>query len=295
MPIAQAGTLQLNLSYDYNKLNNLKVGSQSLDDKSRLRLTHASLLNWSLNLSNKIAIEGILSYLIQERRINQVIGKDLARTQGFGDALLLVNIQLYSNTLKTSQLRTAFGIKAPLGSYNERNDIGLIYNAELQPGSGAWDAIGWIQWSQSFGFRPSLAYNATLAYSRKGENSQYLGNQNYQFGNEIQLTLGVGDRLLWGKLLIDPGLAFRYRLAQSDRFDRSPLPATGGNWIFMEPSLAIWLGSEWSVNFNLSFPVWAYVQDTQFSPTIRSNFGIYHRLNLWKGPKNDFSKLNVLN
>lgn len=292
MPSAEAGIGQFSLAYDYNNLNTLRSAWNRLDDQSRQRLTHSLMLNWGINFSNTFSVEGILSYLIQERRIQQPIGSDLARTKGIGDAVILLNFTLLS--APDHALRAALGTKIPIGNFNQRDEQGLIYNAELQPGSGAWDAIGWMQWSQSFSFRPSMGYHLTLAYSHKGENPEYLGDQIYQFGNEIQISTGLSDRLMIGNQLFDPALTIRYRQAGEDLFNRAPLPATGGKWVFLEPALAYWPQPDWSIQFGLSFPVMAYVKDTQFSPTLRSNLRIFHRLQLWNPSKNNFSTFDKI-
>ncbi|MEO0338118.1 MAG: transporter [Bacteroidota bacterium] len=290
MPGAEAGVLQFSLSYDYNNLNTLRAGWQRLSDNSRERNTHSALLNWSISLSKRFSLEGIFSYLQQERRIVQSVGTDVTRASGIGDAVFLLNYNIFSTPDLSTSWRAAIGVKTPLGAFDRRNNQDLILNAELQPGSGAWDIILWTQWSQSFTFRPSLGYNLTVAYSRKGENDAYLGSQLYRFGNEIQVSAGIADRLFLGSIIFDPGLTFRYRNAGADLFNNFDLPATGGEWIFMEPSIAYWLTPDLSFNFSASFPVMAFVQDTQFSPTIRTTVGFFHRLSLWGGNNFELKK-----
>ena len=147
--------MQLGLSYDYNNLNTLKAGWNRLADDSRRRTTQSILLNWGLSISEKLAVEGIVSYLQQERRITQVVGTDIARASGFGDAVVLLNYTLFSSPDQSSSFRIAGGVKVPLGDFNRTNDLGLILNAELQPGSGAWDFILWSQWTQTFAIQHS--------------------------------------------------------------------------------------------------------------------------------------------
>ena len=281
MPAGKQGLIQLTLSYDYNNLNTLKAGWEQLDDDSRERLTHSFLLNWGVNLSKKLSVEGILSFIQQERRITQLVGSDIARTRGLGDAVFLVNYSLFSSQDQSKNLRLALGFKAPLGDFNQRSPLGPVYNAELQPGSGSWDGILWTQWASAFSFRPSLTYHVTLAYSTKGRNDAYLGDQLYQFGNEIQLSSGLADRIFLGKKILDPALSLRYRNASVDRFNEAVLPATGGQWIFLEPSIAWWLNPNFSVNLKSSSPVMAFVEDTQFSPTFRFTLGIFYRFSAW--------------
>lgn len=287
MPGAESGTLQLRFSYDYNNLNTLRAEWSRLEDDSRKRLTRSYMLNWGLQLSGRWSVEGILPYIQQERIIDQGRGLDIAQASGMGDAIVLLNYTLLQSPDGTNAWRLALGTKMPLGAFDRTNELGLVYNAELQPGSGAWDLISWSQYQDGFRFRPSLSYSLTVAYSQKGTNRAYLGDQAYKFGNELQLSAALADRLFVGKALLDLGLALRYRRADTDQFNSGPLPATGGQWLFLEPSLAYWWTTDFSVQVSLSLPVMAYVQDTQFSPTIRYTFGAFYRLSLKK--RNDFS------
>ena len=285
LPVVQTGMVQLRFSYDYNNLNTLKAGWEQLKDDSRRRLSHTALLSWGVSLSEKWAVEGILSYIWQERRITQDVGVDIARANGIADAVFLVSYNIWTSKDYSSSWRLAIGGKLPFGDFNRTDTRGFILNAELQPGSGAYDAILWTQWTQTLSFRPSTSFNITTAYSYKGKNKAYLGEQIYQFGNEWQLAIGVADRFLFGKNLLDLGLGFRYRLAAEDLFNESSLPATGGQWVFFNPSLAWWLSPHFSLDINGNFPILAYVKDTQFSPTLRLNVGLFYRFALWKSIK----------
>lgn len=282
MPSAQTGITQLRLAYDYNSLNTLKAGWKGLEDNSRKRLTQTALFSWGLSLSEKWSAEGIFSYIWQERRITQDVGVDIAKADGIADAVFLLNYSIWTSKDYSSSWRVALGGKLPFGNFNQTDNRGLILSAELQPGSGAFDAILWTQWTQTLSTRPSTTFNITTAYSYKGKNKQYLGGETYQFGNEWQLSLGVADRLLMGSNLLDIGLGLRYRWAAADLFNQAVLPATGGQWLFANPSIAWWLSPNFSLDFNGTFPILAYVKDTQFSPTIRLNMGLFYRFALWK-------------
>ncbi len=284
MPSAEQKTVQLNLSYDLNVLNTLKVGRERLNDRSRKRLTHSAILEWSYTIHPRLSVEGFFSFIRQVREITQVTGEDLSAAQGVGDAVLLLNYRLLQWQEGAGSWRVALGGKIPLGAHDRTNDRGLVFNAELQPGSGAWDGIIWSQWLQSLNFRPSMSLAATVAYSLKGKNIRYLENQTYQFGNEIQLALSWSDRFLLGQLLFDPSFSLRYRQVEPDRFNEGNLPATGGQWVFINPAMAVWLHPDVSWSIGISLPVFAEVIDTQFSPTYRINTGLFYRFRFDRRP-----------
>lgn len=276
LPSADAGMMQLSLSYDFNNLNTLRSGWKKLNDRSRQRTTHSALLNWGISLSERWSLEGIWSYLWQIRKVTQT-DTDLTQTNGLGDAVFLINYKLWSAKNERTSWRTAIGLKVPLGAVDRTNDLGLTVSEELQPGSGAWDVIFWTQLSHNLNARPSATVNVTSAYSYKGKTK---GQETYQFGTEWQVSTGIADRWLLGRTLIDPGLSLRYRIAGPDKFNGGDLPATSGQWLFLHQIITLWLQSDLSFSFSTTLPVLAYVEDTQFSPTYRTNVGVFYRFGL---------------
>lgn len=280
LPPSEANTLQLTLSYDLNVLETLKTGRTTLEDQSRTRRTHSSLLEFGYSFSKRFAIDGFFSWVRQERKIEQFGNRDFTATEGIGDAVLLMKYRVLDLNNSNTVVTTGFGIKFPLGASNLSNEDGLQIIADLQPGSGAWDNILWAQLVHNFGFRPSMSLSVTSAYSVKGKNKEYLGSQSYQFGNEWQLIAGISDRLFLGKLILDPSLALRYRTVPADRLNELDLPSTGGNWIFINPGATHWITPAFSFNANVELPLSAYVDGTQASPSYRINTGLFYRFNL---------------
>jgi hypothetical protein len=178
-----------------------------------------------------------------------------------------------------TQFHAALGVKAPLGPSDLRdNESGILLNADLQPGSGAWDGLLWAQFTRVTSFRPSMSFLFTGTYVFKGKNKTYLGSQIYQFGNELQLIAGLSERLFLGTLLIDPALLFRYRTVEADQNDGSDLPSTGGNWLFINPSLSFWLRPNLSFNINGEIPIYSKLEGTQATPTYRINLGFFYKI-----------------
>lgn len=289
LPPADAQTLQFTLSYDVNVLETLKTGRSILDDDSRSRKTLSTLLEVGYSFNSRFSIDAFLSYVRQERLITQFGREDFTYSEGIGDAVLLFKYQLFTSKDRNTIFTAAIGSKLPTGSANEKDQQGLTLNADLQPGSGAWDGILWGQFSHNLSFRPSMSLSVTNTYSFKGPNNEYLGNQKYQFGNEWQLMAGISDRLFIGRQIIDPAIVFRYRSVRPDRQNDQTVPSTGGQWIFFNPNLTYWFKDNFSFNINVDLPLLAHIEGTQVSPTYRLNLGLYYRLPLQK------NNLNILN
>lgn len=293
LPPEEGKTLQLNLNYDLNVLQTLKTGTTELDDDSRTRRTHSALLQAGYSFSERISMDALFTWVRQERSIKQFGNEDFTATNGIGDAVFLFKYKLFSTTQNQTVVMGALGVKAPLGASGLRRDDGLSINADLQPGSGAWDGIGWAQVVHSLGFRRSMSVSATTVYGLKGKNTDYLGRQTYQFGNEVQLAAAVADRLFIGKMLLDPSLSLRFRHVRPDRFNEVGVPSTGGKWLFINPGLSYWFSPDHALNARVEVPLFADITGTQVTPTYRVNIGFFAKINRNKGvtlPKGDTTK-----
>lgn len=266
------GSWQLNWSYDLNTLNTLKAGTEVLDDNSRRRQTHSALFQLGYTFSERWSAEFFISYIRQERRIRQFGREDFTFTQGLGDAVALVKYQLLPH--QDQDFLVGLGIKAPTGPSDLLSSQGLRLNADLQPGSGAWDALVWIQYSASLSFRPSLSWSLTGTYTAKGTNNEYLGNQAYRFGQELQFITSLADQLLVAGQIIGPSLSFRFRHVASDLQNDEKVPGTGGIWLFARPGLAWSLTPVLNISAGIELPLFADLVDTQVTPTHRIQLGL---------------------
>lgn len=287
LPVSGANVLQFSMSYDFNALNTLKTGTITQKSQERERTTQSILLELGYAFSNRFSVDGFFAYLQQDRLIH--FSNDLTRTRGIGDAVFLFKYNVLTGDF--TNLTFGIGPKIPLGETDHLSDNSPIPPAlDLQSGSGAWDAILWSQWSQSLAFRPSLSLVSTVIYSYRGINDEYQCQngdcQTYQFGQDVQVMLGLSDRLLWKQSIFDASLLFRYRFVTQDLFNDAPRPSTGGNFLLVSPSISYWFSPKSSINATVELPTYANVRDTQVSPTYRFNFSIYHRF--------DFKKNNSL-
>ncbi len=279
LPPSEGKALQLNLAYDLNVLETLKTGRRQLDDASRSRRTHSLLLEAGYSFTEHFAVDALFSWVRQERQIEQFGSTDLTSTEGPGDVVLLFKYRALHFEKIAGSLFLGLGTKLPTGPSGLRSRQGITLNADLQPGSGAWDGILWANWSHNLKFRPSMSFSATTAYSHKGRNTEYLGNQTYQFGQEWQLMASLSDRLFIARAIIDPSLLLRYRQVQADEQNGERVPSTGGQWVFINPGFTYWIQPDISFNANVSLPLFADITGTQATPTFRINLGFYHLIN----------------
>lgn len=278
LPASDAKTLQFALTYDLNVLKTLKTGNETLEDDARDRKTHSGIFEIGYSFSNKFSVDGFFSFVRQERTINQFGNTNFVATNGVGDAVLLFKYKVWASAGNTTILQVGAGPKIPIGATDKRSEQGLALNADLQPGSGAWDGILLAQLSHVLGFRPSMSLVATSTYGIKGKNDDYFDVQTYQFGKEFQFNIGLSDRILVGKSILDPSVLFQFRNQAPDQIDGVNLPSTGGNWMFINPNLAYWVSPDFSLNMGVSLPIIANVTGTQVTPTYRFTTGIFYRI-----------------
>jgi len=270
-----SGSLQMELSYDLNYLANLKNGSEVYLEGNRRRITQSLLLKSGYQITPWLAVDALFTYVFQERKIVLPEQVDQVQTHGLGDALLMARFVLSNISLSGTELQVGLGPKFPLGKSDLKDERGITLNADLQPGSGSWDAITWIFMARQLNFRPATVVSARVVGRINGTNREYLGTQRYQFGNSLQFYLGVGDQQLWGRQVFTPSLSLRYRYSSMDQINERDLDNTGGQWLYVLPALSWHLNTRAIFHLIPELPVFSRVGGTQLSPTFRMQAGFY--------------------
>lgn len=275
LPNEGQGSFLVGLNYDYNNLNTLNAGTDKLDDASRKRITNSMLLNLGYSFTDRFSLEALFTWVNQTRTISQFGNENFTETSGIGDAVFLVKYAFPDILGSKSILNLGVGTKAPLGKSDLTTEEGFQLTADLQPGSGAWDALGWLSVSKGVNFRPSATFSGSFTYRLTGKNKSYLNDTSiYEFGNVMQANVGYTDQFLVLNTIFSPGLIVKYRKAFEDRIDASEIPNTGGQWIFVRPELTVKLTTKLSLVARVELPVYSYVEGTQLTPTLRFTAGV---------------------
>ncbi len=271
LPAEEARSLQFSLSYDLNLLRTLKSGIEVFNDESRERTTQTYLLQLGYQVTDRIAVEVLLPYILQKRTIEQFGGINITETSGLGDMVLLIKYTIWDDFSWT--IRSGAGAKLATGA-SDKTFRSITLNADLQPGSGANDLILWSGINHSMGWRPSMIFNVMGIYRFTGVNDHYLNFLTYEFGNELSVLAGVSDQLVLGSLLLSPSVSLRYRNVQTDQQNEFPLPNTGGAFIFLRPGILLNWMPDISFSMYSEIPLIANVGGIQLSPTARYNIGV---------------------
>ncbi len=230
MPFSNGGSLQLNMGYDLNYLGLLKNGTDRLDDDTRRRITQSVLMNAAYALNDQFSIELLSTFVRQDRIIISDISTNHDFASGLGDAVILLRYSKNIFSDPGSNLMFGIGPKIPLGRSDIANESGILLNADMQPGSGSWDMISFLQYSFAPIENASLRSFIRLSYNARGENKNYLDSHTYKSGNEFTASVGINDMISLGESLWNYSVSGKLRTAKGDELDGFRLPNTGGHW-----------------------------------------------------------------
>ncbi|MDZ7771749.1 MAG: hypothetical protein U5K31_03270 [Balneolaceae bacterium] len=192
-----SGNLLVGLTYQYNDISLLYSENSRLKNNSVRRHTRSTLLEFSYGLTRRITLTGTAS-LVQKYRetgLGTPGPNPTLTTRGIGDGLLMLKYVLHQNTIREQyQLAAGIGIKAPVGRHSLR-DGRLPLNADMQPGTGAWDGVLWSYFSKSFAPATTLNVFWFNTYRRTGTAERFGKGDRYKFGNEWVSTAGITDKL----------------------------------------------------------------------------------------------------
>lgn len=229
------GDLLVGLSYEYNDISNLYNGQTVVTNESSRRNTQSTLLEVHYGLTHRLTLSGTFTYVQKQETTGlHTDNSQTITTRGIGDGLFLLKYTLFQKLSPPSiTVRVGGGGKIPFGNFHARNN-GFPLNADMQPGSGAWDGIVWSNLSGSLGQSVPIQLNWTNTYRHPGEAERFNPDDHWRFGNEFVSTLGATGPL-WKNLSYTGGV--RYRSASSDQRNDVKQPNTGGYWLSLLPGL----------------------------------------------------------
>jgi len=260
------GAFLVGYTFDFKNISDLYNGSNELVNNTVERNTSTSLLELHYGISDRFAVTTTLTYVNKFRETGLHLGNSSQklRTTGVGDAMLLLKYNIHPQTVfEQYQLIVGAGVKAPLGESSMRNN-GFLLNADMQPGTGAWDGVLWMYSSKTFpGINTELFLMNRFRYS--GTNERFSSDDRYRFGNEFVTTAGAGGTLFRD---VSYSLGLQFRTAASDTRNSAVMPDTGGSWLSARPALITPLPLLEGASIQLSgnIPLHQHVKGTQ--PTI---------------------------
>jgi hypothetical protein len=199
--------------------------------------------------TEKLTISGEIPYVIRdsiEIESHARLGTD-ERSQGIGDLHLFGDYAFLKNEKNSAHLVS--GVKLPVGQTDELNSGHEKFEAELQPGSGAFDYIlgGILQ--QRFN-RSQL--NGNLAYVYKTE-----GTQDYRFGDVLSASFFADYQLNPDSesFITQVGINGNFQYEQKHENAGSEIADSGGTTILLGPTFSIKKDSQVAFTGSVLFPL----------------------------------------
>jgi len=187
-------------------------------------------------ITEKLSVYGNLPFQFHEKKTLQ---GDI-RINGIGDASLMGIYQILNSKNTFHQLNGGFGVKIPIGKFDEKGATGV--NPSFQLGTGSWD----YQLALNYKFQKNLfALLINTDYTLKTENKKH-----YQFGNQWNYAM-TGFQRIWRNenSIISGKLGLQGEVYDWNKQFGEVMPKTAGSALYgkigFEASYKKWsIGSE---------------------------------------------------
>jgi hypothetical protein len=276
--------LSARLVYDYNHLNDLVDGRTELDDRNRLRTTHAVMARAAYTFTRqRWSVIGLVPWVRERERNRSPQGTFENRTAGLGDIILLGRYQPLLSPVQG--LALSAGLKLPTGATDIRDETTDIpLNPDLQPGTGSWDGLFVLQYDRRLA--PGWWLHAFGSYTLNTPADRFEGRISYAFGNEAQVYVGVSKPVAVGGLVVRPTVYAHYRYAGADDIRGSVVPNTGGHWWYATPQVQVDWGNV-GLDARAEIPLARNLTGTQLTTSYQLRFGVFYRINSGARPLNE--------
>lgn len=137
------------------------------------KITSTSL-SLSYGVTDDLSVNARLPYIkrknIREGEIEDGVAEAHTHgdSSGVGDLLILTQYKV-SNSEKTD-IAIQFGVKTPTGDTEVKDNDGVRFETEFQPGSGSWDFLLGTSISRSIN---GFSYHANILYNKTTQGSQF--------------------------------------------------------------------------------------------------------------------------
>jgi len=259
---SSAGGLLFGITYEYHDISAMYAGSRKLDDETVSRATRSALLELHYGITDRLSLSTTFSYVSKDRKtgLHTPSGGTRVNTNGLGDGMVLVRyVLLQQNLWQRYHFALGGGTKVPFGTTSLTRN-GFAMNADMQPGTGAWDGVLWSHLSAGFLPWSTLNLSLTTSYRHTGANDRFGAGDSYRFGNELVSNLGASNRLLDNLSYM---ISLRYRSTSSDKLNENRMPNTGGWWLTLVPNFDYALSERVSVRLSGQLPIYQELNGTQ--------------------------------
>lgn len=268
----------IGFTYEFHEISSVYTGSSLLETDETTRNTQSTLIEVNYGITERLSVSATTTYVRKERESGRTFegsGRNVT-TAGIGDGIVTLDYNLIQQDLwNRFGWSVTGGAKIPFGSTSRTNN-GFQLNADMQPGTGAWDGVAGTRFSVSL--LPWATMNAFFdaTYRYTGSNDRFGGNDEYEFGNELVSNLGAAGEINEN---FSFELPLRYRSTSSDQRNGVSMPNTGGFWLTLEPAVNYGINDRLGVRLSGRVPVHQDLNGTQPSTTFAVSGSLFINFN----------------
>jgi len=210
-------------------------------------------------ITEKLSVYGSLPFQFHEKKTLQ----GNIRINGIGDASLMGIYQILNSKNTFHQLNGGFGVKIPIGKFDEKGISGV--NPSFQLGTGSWD----YQLVLNYKFQKALfALLINTDYTIKTENKKH-----YQFGNQWNYAV-TGFHRIWRNenSIISGKLGVQGEVYDWNRQFGEVMPRTAGSALYGKIGFEASY-KKWSIGSEVMLP--AYTNLAGGDIEAKSRFGLF--------------------
>jgi len=215
-------------------------------------------------------------------------GEDAAPTvesvgdsHGIGDATLYAQYRFLHDEANDRQVSLITGLKMSTVRTDVLTNSGLLLEAHHQPGSGSWDPLLGLAFTQGLG-RWSFDANALYAFVTEGSQESNLGDI-FSYNAAVSYrVLGTHDEDVPHQeglahehpttldLILEANGEWRGQVVEGSDADGN----TGGNIVFLSGGTRLAWGHSWAATLSLGTPVLEDLNGIQSEPVMRMLFRV---------------------
>lgn len=262
----EAGSWFVSGAYQYRDLGDAYSGTDEVDDGIRRdRTSQTMIAEVSRGFTKAWSASILFSYVEHEREVG---GGDRQKVDDWGDSIAMVKYSpIRQRVYSRHGLTLGLGARIPMGEDDARSSRGFRLAEDMQPSTGAWGTIGWVNYAYAFNQAGTIQAYGTASYTYNQDN-----DRDYQFGHEATAELG-GTWNLSDRWAVIGGL--RYRNAERDERNGVEVPNTGGEWLDFVPAVQYHFTPELAAKVGGTIPVWRDLNDAlQFTTSYAFNMSM---------------------
>lgn len=174
---------------------------------------------------------------------------------GLGDTVFFGQYRFFKQDSMDASI--LFGVKAPTGK-TDVNNQGARLDAELQPGSGSWDAFAGAAVSRRrgrVGYHANVLFNQTTKGSQDADSGDaFFYNAAFSYrltrGDHLHQASAEHNHFIWDLLLELNG-----ETRGKNKVAGEPQPHSGGSLLYLSPGFRLSFGAGWTAFLSYGIPV----------------------------------------